>query len=253
MDVVTATSEIQVHAKDMYISAASFTGADGKAVEATEVGMHLKDNVATLRFPSEIAAGTGTLSISFAGEINNSMAGFYRSQYEDAKGVKKWMGSTQFESLDARRAFPCWDEPSRKATFTLTLTIDKDSQALSNMPEASNVVQADGKTRKIAFLPTPKMSTYLLCWCIGEFDSVAALTKGGVLCKVFTPPGRGETGRFALDVAVRTLDLYDDFFRVPYPLPKLDMIAIMDFAMGAMENWGLVTYREVSFFRWRRP
>ena len=151
------------------------------------------------------------------------------------------MGSTQFEALDARRAFPCWDEPSRKATFTLTLTVDKDSQALSNMPEASNVVQADGKTRKIAFLPTPKMSTYLLCWCIGEFDSVAALTKGGVLCKCYAPPGKGELGRFALDVAVKTLDLFDDFFRVPYPLPKMDMIAIMDFAAGAMENWGLVT------------
>jgi puromycin-sensitive aminopeptidase len=90
------------------------------------------------------------------------------------------------------------------------------------------------------------MSTYLLCWCIGEFDSIAAMTKHGVLCKVYTPPGRGESGRFALDVAVRTLDLYDDFFMVPYPLPKLDMIAIMDFAAGAMENWGLVTYREVD-------
>jgi aminopeptidase N len=85
--------------------------------------------------------------------------GFYRSQYVNAKGEKKWMGSTQFEALDARRAFPCWDEPSRKATFTLKLTIDENSTALSNMPEASNVITADGK-RIVSFLPTPKMSTY---------------------------------------------------------------------------------------------
>jgi aminopeptidase N len=164
------------------------------------------------------------LVLEFSGSINDQMAGFYRSQYTDATGAKKWMGSTQFESLDARRAFPCWDEPARKATFALTLTVQKDLQALSNMPECSNQASSDGSQRVVTFMPTPKMSTYLLCWCIGEFDHVSSLTKGGVLCKVFTPPGRSEAGRFALDVAVRTLELYDDFFRVPYPLPKLDMV-----------------------------
>ena len=244
VDVITATSVVQLHAKDLHVTSATYTakGGEGKALEAVEINMHLKDTVVTLVFPSNLPVGAGgTLSLTFQGEINNQMAGFYRSQYVDTLGAKKWMGSTQFEALDARRAFPCWDEPSRKATFTLTLTVDKDSQALSNMPEASNIVQADGKTRKVTFLPTPIMSTYLLAWCVGEFDFVSALTKGGVLVKCFAPPGRGQLGAYALDVAVKCLDLFDDFFRVPYPLPKLDMVAIMDFAAGAMENWGLVT------------
>lgn len=233
------------------MSSAIFKGSGETAattVEATQINMDLKATVLTLKFPSELPVGAGaTLDLVFSGEINNQMAGFYRSQYVDASGAKKWMGSTQFESLDARRAFPCWDEPARKATFTLTLTVAKDLCCLSNMPEASSLIQSPEGTHKVVkFLPTPKMSTYLLCWCVGEFDSVSALTKGGVLCKVYTPPGRGGAGTFALDVAVRTLELYDDFFQVPYPLPKLDMIAIMDFAMGAMENWGLVTYREVD-------
>ena len=229
------------------MSAASFApAAGGASAEAVEIGCHLKKTILTLKFPSELEVGEGVLTLTYQGEINNAMAGFYRSQYVDATGEKRWMGSTQFEALDARRAFPCWDEPARKATFTLSLTIPKASEALSNMPEETSVLQKDGTTRKVTFMKSPKMSTYLLCWCVGEFDSVSALTVSGVLCKVFAPPGRGETGRFALDVAVRTLELYDDFFRVPYPLPKLDMIAIMDFAMGAMENWGLVTYREVD-------
>ena len=187
-------------------------------MNAVEINVNLKLTIMTLKFPAELPVGAGTLTMKYQGEINNAMAGFYRSQYEDATGAKKWMGSTQFEALDARRAFPCWDEPARKATFTLSLTIPKESEALSNMPEARSILQKDGKTRKVTFLQTPKMSTYLLCWCVGEFDAVSALTAGGVLCKVFTPPGRGDTGRFALDVAVRTLELYDDFFRVPYPL-----------------------------------
>ena len=103
-----------------------------------------------------------------------------------------------------------------------------------------------GKTapRKVTFMASPKMSTYLLCWCVGSSTPCRPSRLGAL--QGLHAPYRGETGRFALDVAVRTLELYDDFFRVPYPLPKLDMIAIMDFAMGAMENWGLVTYREVD-------
>lgn len=227
VNVVSATTEIKLHAKELYCSSATFTGADGKSSEAVEINTHLADTVLTLVFPAALSEGEGTLGLIFTGEINNQMAGFYRSQYDDATGAKKWMGSTQFESLDARRAFPCWDEPARKACFTLTLTVPKDTCALSNMPEASNTVTPDGASRVVSFLPTPKMSTYLLCWCMGEFDHVSALTKGGVMCKVYTPPGRAETGRFALDVAVRTLELYDDFFRVPYPLPKLDMVRLL--------------------------
>mmetsp|Transcript_12940 Transcript_12940/g.31532 ORF Transcript_12940/g.31532 Transcript_12940/m.31532 type:complete len:784 (+) Transcript_12940:201-2552(+) len=186
------------------------------------------------------------LSIRYTGFLNNQMAGFYRSGYTNIRGEDKIMASTQFESLDARRAFPCWDEPARKASFGVTLTVPKHMDAFSNMPELSNRTLAGGTKKELTFLDTPVMSTYLVAFCIGEFDYVQAQTRHGVLVRVYTPPGKSDTGAFALDCATKSLDAYDDFFGIPYPLPKLDMVAIPEFAMGAMENWGLVTYREVD-------
>jgi aminopeptidase N len=153
-------------------------------------------------------------------------------------------------------AFPCWDEPGVKATFTVSILLPAHLTALSNMPEVSSThvsskegggKEGDGSLwKRVVFDKSPKMSTYLLAWAIGEFDFVQAATKGGVAIRVYSPPGRGPQGQFALDVAVRSLDFYDDFFKTPYPLPKLDMICITEFAAGAMENWGLVTYRETA-------
>ena len=166
------------------------------------------------------------------------MAGFYRSSYTNIHGESKIMASTQFESLDARRAFPCWDEPARKAIFGVTLTVPKHMDAFSNMPELSNKTLAGGTKKEIAFLDSPIMSTYLLAFVIGEFDYVQAQTGHGVLIRVYTPPGKSDSGAFALDCATKSLDAYNDFFGIPYPLPKLDMVAIPEFAAGAMENWG---------------
>ena len=174
------------------------------------------------------------------------MCGFYRSTYTDVKGEKKLMASTQFESIDARRCFPCWDEPRRKATFACSLTVPAHMTALSNMPEKSTRRSADGASITTAFMTSPRMSTYLLCFVVGEFDHVSQLTKNGVLIRAFTPPGKPELGEFALECAVAALDAYDTTFEIPYPLPKSDMVAIPEFAAGAMENWGLVTYREVD-------
>jgi aminopeptidase N len=144
------------------------------------------------------------------------------------------------------RAFPCWDEPGVKATFAVTLIIPAHLTALSNMPERSTLHIAgkdkNGKTssmwKKVCFQTSPKMSTYLLAWAVGEFDFVAGTTQHGVQLRVFSPPGRAAQGEFALDVGIRALDFFDEFFQVPYPLPKMDMICITEFAMGAMENWG---------------
>jgi len=136
-----------------------------------------------------------------------------------------------------------------KATFGVTLIIPAHLTALSNMPETSTT-HMPGKAgcmmKKVVFDTTPKMSTYLLAWAVGEFDFVQGVSKGGVMLRVFSPPGRGIQGQFALDVGIRSLDFYDQYFNVRYPLPKLDMICITEFAMGAMENWGLVTYRETA-------
>jgi len=174
------------------------------------------------------------------------MRGFYRSSYTAEDGSKKMIAVTQFESTDARRAFPCWDEPAMKATFDVTLCIPSSSNsiALSNMPVVKEEVTGDVKV--FTYDRTPIMSTYLLAFVIGEFDYVEKRDKNGVLIRVYTPVGKKEQGTYALEVAVKTLPFYNDYFEIAYPLPKMDLIAIPDFAAAAMENWGLVTYRETA-------
>mmetsp|Transcript_7913 Transcript_7913/g.17501 ORF Transcript_7913/g.17501 Transcript_7913/m.17501 type:complete len:891 (+) Transcript_7913:76-2748(+) len=251
VEVSEAVDEVSLHARELGIVSASFkAGADGSGAvtEVTTISMNLKSKVLKLGFAEMLPVGPGQLEIEYTGILNDQMAGFYRSSYKDINGVSKIMASTQFEAIDARRCFPCWDEPGRKAVFAVTLLVDPALTAFSNMPEkASQLVKVGTKyLREIAFMDSPKMSTYLLAMVVGEFDFIQAQTEHGVLIRVYTPPGRSAAGTFALDVATKCLDLYDNFFGSPYPLPKLDMVAIPEFAAGAMENWGLVTYREVD-------
>ncbi|KAJ1461785.1 peptidase family M1-domain-containing protein [Pelagophyceae sp. CCMP2097] len=240
VQVKAPLKELTVHSKELAISSAFFG-----AQKATSISYDAAATTATFTFNEALPVGSGVLRVEYAGMLNDLMCGFYRSTYTDAKGEKKLMASTQFESIDARRCLPCWDEPLRKAPFTCKLTVPVHLTALSNMPESSSTTHQDG-TKTVAFMPTPRMSTYLLAFVVGEFDHVSALTKSGVLVRAFVPPGKPELGRFALLCAVDALDAYDAAFQIPYPLPKSDMVAIPEFAAGAMENWGLVTYREVD-------
>ncbi len=153
------------------------------------------------------------------------------------------MAATQFESTDARRAFPCWDEPMSKAVFDVTLIIPEDLVAISNTPAVSEEVLGDG-TKAIRFAETPLMSTYLLAFVVGEMASVEAKATDGTSIKVWATPGKVEYGQFAVETSARILDYMNDYFGIPYPLDKLDHIALPDFAAGAMENWGIITYRE---------
>lgn len=240
-------SRVSLHAKELSILSASYQSeASSASVNATQVNVNLKATTVELVFEESFADSKSIkLTIDFVGSLNDQMAGFYRSKYTDIEGNTKVMASTQFEALDARRCFPCIDEPSAKAIFGVTMTVPSNLVCLSNMPEAS-VVTLDANLKKVTFMDTVKMSTYLLAFVVGEFDCLQAQSQHGVLIRVFTPPGKASSGQFALDAACRALDAYDDFFGVPYPLPKLDMVAITEFAAGAMENWGLVTYREVD-------
>ncbi|VAI31870.1 unnamed protein product [Triticum turgidum subsp. durum] len=160
------------------------------------------------------------------------------------KGKERNMAVTQFESVDARRCFPCWDEPAFKAKFKLTLEVPSELVALSNMP-VGNATFA-GPIKTVRYLESPPMSTYLVAIVVGLFEYVEGMTTKGTRVRVYTQIGKSNQGKFALDVGVKSLNLYKDYFDTPYPLPKLDMVAIPDFAAGAMENYGLVTYREVA-------
>jgi len=239
------TDTISLHAKELHLKSATFTTSEGEKINAVGINIDLKLTVAVFKFPKALSPGTGIFEIIFTGCLNDKMAGFYRSKYKSVSGEDTYMASTQFEALDARRCFPCWDEPAVKATFKCTLVTAAHLHAFSNMPATEVSMLKDGKKSWI-FDETPKMSTYLLAFCVGEFDYVQAFTKSLVTVRVYTPPGKKDQGRFSLDLAVKTLELYEDYFKIPYPLPKLDMVAIPEFAMGAMENWGLVTYREVE-------
>jgi len=172
------------------------------------------------------------------------LKGFYRCQYLSADGQEqRYSAVTQFQSTDARRAFPCWDEPALKATFEVTLVVPKQRIALSNMNIISETSVGED-LKEVKFAKTPIMSTYLLAFIVGEFDYVEQIASDGTIIRVYTALGKKEQGLFALQVADRALAYYKDYFSIAYPLPKMDLIAIANFYFGAMENWGLVAYRE---------
>lgn len=196
----------------------------------------------TLYFDTPLAVGTAQLFFKFNGELNDKLKGFYRSKYTSPDGEDRFAAVTQFEATDARRCFPCWDEPAIKADFNIELLVPSNRVALSNMEVVHH--EDNGTQQLFRFAKTPIMSTYLVAFVVGEFDYVEDTSSDGVKVRVYTPVGKKEQGRFALDVSAKVLPYYKDYFDIAYPLPKLDLIAISDFSAGAMENWGLVTYRE---------
>lgn len=216
--------------------------------EAKSITFCLEQETVTLEFSAAFPEGTSAvLDLQFTGILNDKMKGFYRSKYYGADGTERYAGVTQFEATDARRCFPCWDEPAIKATFNIELDVRADRVALSNMPVASEERYLDENKvakKRMKFDITPIMSTYLVAVVVGEYDYVEGRSADGVLVRVYTPLGKREQGDFALEVAVKVLPYYRDYFGIAYPLPKMDLIAISDFSSGAMENWGLITYRE---------
>ncbi|RYR42255.1 hypothetical protein Ahy_A08g038721 isoform B [Arachis hypogaea] len=253
LDIVAATSFIVLNAAELTVAAGSvsFTHRDSsKVIKPSRVELFESDEILVLEFAEAVPIGLGVLAIQFEGILNDRMKGFYRSTYEH-NGEKKNMAVTQFEPADARRCFPCWDEPACKATFKITLDVPSELVALSNMPVVEEKV--DGSLKTVSYQESPIMSTYLVAVVVGLFDYVEDHTSDGktsffpgVKVRVYCQVGKANQGKFALHVATRTLELYKDYFATPYPLPKMDMIAIPDFAAGAMENYGLVTYRETA-------
>jgi puromycin-sensitive aminopeptidase len=216
---------------------------DGRS-SPVKVEMSAEDETVSLEFAEEVASGRHTISLKARGTLNESLRGFYRSTYTHG-GREHSLATTQFEAVHAREAFVCVDEPSAKAVFELSMTVPEGTTAISNT-NATEVEPAGKGRKRVSFEPTPKMSTYLLAYLVGEFEYLEKTTPEGVRVRVYATPGKKNQLDFALETAVRTLSFFTDYFGIPYPLRKMDMIAVPDFAAGAMENWGAVTYRETA-------
>jgi puromycin-sensitive aminopeptidase len=236
ISLLKPTRTLTLHSKEIEIVTAK------AGDQFAQISYNTKDETATFTFTKPIPKGKIELSLVFTGILNDKMRGFYRSSYV-VEGVTRHMATTQFEATDARRAFPCFDEPAQKSVFHVSLIVPKNKTAISNTLPVS-VAEHEAGYQTIKFSPTPKMSTYLLAFIIGDFEYIESKTKRGVQVRVFTTPGKKHQAKFALECAVKTLDFYEKYFDIKYPLPVLDMIAIPDFSSGAMENWGAITYRE---------
>ncbi|XP_047517240.1 puromycin-sensitive aminopeptidase [Pieris napi] len=245
VSIATSTKEIVLNSLDLEFKNVKLQYGEGESdttLNPVDVRIDAGDETATIVFEKPLPEGTATLYCEFVGEINDKMKGLYRSKYLTPSGEERYAAVTQFEATDARRCFPCWDEPAIKATFDITLEVPTDRVALSNMPVKEQKITGDKKIMQ--FDRTPIMSTYLVAVVVGEYDYVEKTSNDGVLVRVYTPVGKSKQGMFALEVAAKVLPYYKQYFDIAYPLPKIDLIAIADFSAGAMENWGLVTYRE---------
>jgi len=239
LDVRSRVRQLVLNALELKIEAASI---DGKELPASAIKIDEKNDLLALALPSELATGEHTLTLRFTGKINEQGQGlFYMRYQEQGSGARKTMLGSQFEATDARRFFPCWDEPVFRARFQLTAVVPENWLGVSNMPIENEKKIAGGK--EVRFAATPRMSSYLNVFVAGELDFIESRS-GPTQLRVITTKGKAEMGRYALEATAQILQYYNDYFGVAYPLPKLDQIAMPGGFGGAMENWGGITYYE---------
>ncbi len=242
VEVFEPTSVVVLNAIELELGSA--TVAQGGAVHEASVTLDEESERATLSLGSPLASGPARIEIAFTGILNDDLRGFYRSVYT-VEGVEKVMATTQFEATDARRAFPCWDEPDLKATFGVKLVVDEGLMAVSNASETDRTTLDNGKV-EVTFADTMKMSTYLVAFIVGELVATDPVDVDGTPLRIIAPPGNEHLTDFALDMGAHALRFFSEYYDIPYPGDKLDQVAIPDFAFGAMENLGCITYRETA-------
>ncbi len=236
------TDALTCHAKELSIGEAWVVADGGQRIDAQPTLDPDTDRV-TFALGTTLAPGPAALHVRFDGVLNDKLRGFYRSSYTDDAGADHTVAVTQFEATDARRAFPCWDEPAHKAVFAVTLEVPDDLLAISNGPELSREPAGDGRVR-VRFADTMPMSTYLVAMVVGPLEATAAVDVDGVPLRIVHRPGQGDLAAFALEVGAFALRYFADYYGIVYPGDKMDMVAVPDFAFGAMENLGCVIYRE---------
>jgi puromycin-sensitive aminopeptidase len=243
LSVPAPTTELTCNAIELEVGAAWVILADGTRLDAERIELDEQTERLTLRLPSPVAAGSCVLHTEFTGILNDKLHGFYRSTFTDDQGVDQVIATTQFEATDARRAFPCWDEPAHKAVFAITLVVDADLAAISNAAETGRTTRADGKV-VVSFADTIAMSTYLVAFIVGPLDVTDPVDVDGTPLRIVYPRGKGHLTAYAAEVGAFCLRFFADYFGLPYAGDKVDLVAVPDFAFGAMENLGCITFRE---------
>ena len=239
--VTAPLAELELNAVELAIQAAGIRGRDGVAVEA-RVTLDAVAERARLTFPTRLDPGEWHLTLHFTGTLNDQLHGFYRSTYKDAAGTSHLIAATQFEAVDARRAFPCWDEPAFKAVFALTLVVPDGFAAVSNTAVVEERPAGPGR-RAVRFADTIRMYTYLVAFVVGELEATAPTLVGRTPLSVWSVPGKRHLAHFAQAAGAFCLRFFEEYYGLAYPSDKLDLLGIPDFASGAMENLGAITFR----------
>ncbi|XP_068228789.1 LOW QUALITY PROTEIN: aminopeptidase N-like [Palaemon carinicauda] len=253
MEVLEPTAEIVLHIYDIvtHNQTVKLVPADTPDHLGLEIVKHEYDHgrhfyIAHLEEPLE-AGQNYILSMNFLGYLNDELKGFYRSSYKDEEGNERWLATTQFQPTHARKAFPCFDEPGMKATFEVYLAREENMTSISNMPLAETLPFEDQEGWYWdRFNTSVPMSTYLVAFVVSDFVYLNSTSDNGTLFRVWARESVINQAEYSNDIGPKILTHFEDYFQVPYPLPKQDMIALPDFSAGAMENWGLITYRETA-------
>jgi puromycin-sensitive aminopeptidase len=245
IQVHEAVREIVLNAAELEFRSVSLKLQNGTVLQGRSQ-LDSESEQAKLSFAEAVPVGRYELQIGFSGILNDKLHGFYRSTYKDSQGQEKPLASTQFESTDARRAFPCWDEPACKAVFQVTLIVDEKLTAICNTRVLRETLLPGTGKKEVIFADSIKMSTYLVAFIVGEFDATEPLMVGSAPLRVWAVPGKKHLASFALDIGKSSLEYFSRYYGIPYPGDKLDLIAIPDFASGAMENLGAITFRETA-------
>uniref|UniRef100_H2ZMG2 Aminopeptidase n=1 Tax=Ciona savignyi TaxID=51511 RepID=H2ZMG2_CIOSA len=246
--IVESAEFVALHTRENKITSVTLTPINekGKSDKASKILYCLNTEMMAIYFERKLKAWDHyTLSIHFTGNLTFSLGGFYLSKYKNEKGKETVIGTTQFEPTDARGAFPCFDEPAFKANFSLSMVRDKHLHTLFNTPLLSTKPHL-GNLEMDEFQPTVKMSTYLVAFIVSDFVKISNTTSTGVEVSVYASSDKLNQLEYALHFSCEVLSYFEDLFKIPFPLPKMDLVAVLDFAAGAMENWGLVTYRETA-------
>lgn len=243
-------AKIVLNSVDLKVESAELQQLDSRGLskpgkrEKLKVHYEPSSQRLVLESPQKLNCGRYVVSMNFRGDLSDKLRGFFRVSFRDPAGVKRWMAATQMEATDARRMFPCFDEPAYKATFKISTSIDPADTAISNSPIASESKDPKSKRKIVSFEESPKMSTYLVALVVGKLVPSQTTYSEGVPIRVWCTPGKEKLTHFGQDIANRAMKYYTDYFDVAYPAKKLDLIAIPDFSNGAMENLGAATFRE---------